>query len=98
MTYYPEITYQYSVNGMEYVNNRFAQNLVGNGRQAPVQKILDKHPQGSSIQIYYNVDNPPDSYVQKGFGRSVNLILYLMLFGSLALLVFALLASGTITF
>jgi|GEM_PF-7037165 len=90
MSYMPYISYCYQVNGQEYINERFTQNGVGRRMQGAVQKIVDKYPVNSTIEIFYNVANPQDAFIQKGFGGSVNRMLYIMLFGSLLILALAL--------
>lgn len=90
MSFIPVIAYRYQVNGQEYINDRFTQNPVGRRQQGAVQKILNKYPSNSTIDIFYNPNNPSESFVQKGFGGGVNLLLMTMLFGSLIVLVIAL--------
>jgi len=77
VSFIPVITYRYEVGGQTYTNDRFTQNTVGRNRQGAVQKIVDKYPPNSTIEIFYNVDNPEDSFVQKGFGSGINLFLRL---------------------
>lgn len=93
MSYIPIISYRYEINGQQYMNDRYTQNAVGRRIQSQVQKIIDKYPPNSTIEIFYNVDNPSDSFVQKGFGKGVNRFLWLMAIGailaSIATLAFA---------
>lgn len=72
MRYIPVISYRYEVDGQEYSNDRFTENTVGRGIQSSVQKIVNRYPPNSTIEIFYNVDDPADAYIHKGFGRGVN--------------------------
>jgi hypothetical protein len=83
LTFIPIISYRYQVNGQEIVNNKYTQNPVGTRNQRTIHKIIDKYPAGSTIEIFYNVDAPTGSFIQKGFGRSVNLFLWIMVIVSL---------------
>lgn len=77
MSYIPVISYRYEVNGQQYINDRFTQSAVGRRIQGAVQKIVNQYPPNSTIEIFYNADNPADSFVQKGFGGNINLYLRL---------------------
>lgn len=86
VSFIPVIAYRYEVNGQEYTNDRFTQNPVGRRQQGAVQNILNKYPSNHTIEIFYNPNNPSDSFVQKGFGGGINLLLMTMLVGSLIVL------------
>ena len=86
----PVVTYRYEVNGQEYSNDRFTENPVGRGMESSVQKIVNRYPPDSTIEIFYNVDDPSDAYIQKGFGRGCNTWLRIIAVGSIIVLVAAL--------
>lgn len=73
-SYFPDITYRYTVGGREYINNRYAQRPSLINRQGIIQRILDKYPVNSTVTVYYNPDNPQESYLAKGYGKTVTLI------------------------
>lgn len=87
MSFIPVISYRYEVDGQMYTNDRFTQNTVGRRIQSAVQKIVNKYPPNSTIEIFYNVDDPADSFVQKGFGGGINLFLRLMAVGAIVVLI-----------
>ena len=77
-TYYLSITYRYNVRGQDYMNDRFSQQPVSTSHFI-TQKVLDKHPVGSQIEIFYNVDDPTVSFVEKGFGKTNTRIMIVVL-------------------
>ncbi|MCA9913128.1 MAG: DUF3592 domain-containing protein [Anaerolineae bacterium] len=87
MTYYPKVMYRYVVDGREYVNDRFAQQLAASGLKGSTERKLKQYETGSTIEIFYNVDDPSDSFIQKGFGAGVNTLLRVMLIIAILLIV-----------
>lgn len=74
-SYFPNITYQYTINGQQYTNNTYAQrpSLINN--KAIIQRILNNYPVGSTVTVYYNPNNPQEAYLQKGYGGATRVIL-----------------------
>lgn len=87
----PDISYQYTVNGQQYTNNAYAQRPFLINNLGIVQSILNNYPVNKTVKIYYNPDNPAESYLQKGYGGAVNLIL-------IGVLVFVILIIGVVAF
>jgi len=61
-----EITYSYTVLGQTYTSSR-----VGFGRdeeQKTLRDIIDSHPQGSSVRVYYDPNDPKQAVLINGFG------------------------------
>lgn len=75
ISYRPSIQYQYMVDGQQYTNDTYAQRPFLLNNQGIIKRILDNYPEGSTVDIYYNPDNPQESFLQKGYGGAVNLIL-----------------------
>lgn len=73
-SYHPDITYQYTVNGQQYINNRFAQRPTLINRESIIQRVLEKYPVGQKVTVYYNPANPQDAYLQKGMGGAATAI------------------------
>lgn len=88
--YIPVISYRYEVDGQQYDNDRFTENPIGRGMESSVQKIVNRYPPDATIEIFYNVDDPADAYIQKGFGRGCNTWLWIIAVGSIIVLVAAL--------
>ena len=68
MRFHPIITYRYSVGGQDYMNDQFSQRFVGMSRGL-AQGTIDKHSVNSQIEIYYNVNDPAESFIQKALGN-----------------------------
>ena len=75
---FPDVTYQYTVNGQTYLNNRVTQQAIRSSFGSVVQRTLDQYPVGSTVTVHYNVDNPQDAYLEKGLGRSTLPIIVLV--------------------
>ena len=72
---FPEVTYQYTVNGQTYFNNKVSQTMVRSLFGSVVQQTLNRYPVGSTVTVHYNADNPQDAYLEKG-PRQVNFAHY----------------------
>jgi hypothetical protein len=65
-SYYPSIVYEYTVNGQRYQNNRVTLGSeVGRGSYAAVERKVARYPVGSSVEVFYNPDNPLDAALEK---------------------------------
>ena len=62
--YYPSVTYTYSVAGMEYTNDRLYDQDFKVNQPEKLEKLVAKYVEGMSVPVYYNPDNPADSYLQ----------------------------------
>lgn len=62
--YYPDITYEYTVDGQTYRNSNFE---PGAGRvsksRSRAEEIAENRPDGETITVYYDPENPSDAYV-----------------------------------
>lgn len=85
-SYFPQITYQYSVNGTDYVNNRFSRHHSLINRTSVIENILAKYPVGSTVTVYYDPQNPAESFLEKGFGSATNKLLLVILLLSLGII------------
>jgi len=73
-SYFPNITYQYTVNGQQYTNNAYAQRPSMINRKFLIQRILNKYPVGETVTVHYKPDDPQQSYLQTGYGNTVTLM------------------------
>jgi hypothetical protein len=65
-SYYPNVIYEYTVNGQRYQGNRLTFGTqVGRGSYNTVQRQVDSYSVGGSIQVYYNPDNPAEAVLEK---------------------------------
>jgi hypothetical protein len=65
-TYYPNVIYQYQVNGQMYQGNRVTLgSSIGLGSYSAVQKTVDQYAIGSTIPIFYNPVNPAEAVIER---------------------------------
>ncbi|HEX2622422.1 MAG TPA: DUF3592 domain-containing protein [Phototrophicaceae bacterium] len=65
-SYYPNVVYEYQVNGQRYQNNRFYLGMqVGRGNYMTIQQRINNYPVGSSVQVYYDPNNPAQSVLER---------------------------------
>ncbi|MGB7338064.1 MAG: DUF3592 domain-containing protein [Phototrophicaceae bacterium] len=74
-SYFPDISYRYTVDGNDYINNGYAQRTTLINRTGMIQRILDKYPTDSTVTVYYNPHNPQESYLEKGYGSTITFLL-----------------------
>jgi len=64
----PVIRYLFAADGKEYESNRYS-STVARGSSFWAKEILDQHPAGSAIKVYYNPENPTKSVLDRGFQK-----------------------------
>jgi hypothetical protein len=64
----PVISYRYAVNGTEYESERYSL-TVARGASFWAKEVIDSHPAGSRITVYYNPENPAKSVLDRGFQK-----------------------------
>lgn len=62
--YYPEISYEYTVDGERYQNSNVFPG-EGIGKSANAQSVVNNHPAGAEVTAYYNPDDPSESFLIK---------------------------------
>ena len=68
-TYYePEVTYQYQVNGVQYIGSRVAELASRYGSKSDVEKFMADHPVGSTVKVYYDLADSHNAILEKGLG------------------------------
>lgn len=83
-SYYPNVLYEYAVNGQRYQNNRITFGMdVGYGNRARVeQDVAQKYPVGGAIQVYYDPQDATQSVLELKLPASkwVWLIIFALVF------------------
>jgi hypothetical protein len=64
-TYYPKITYKYQIEGQNYEAHEWSYNVI-NGNEDEVQEIIDRHPVGHGIDVYYDPMKPSRAILDPG--------------------------------
>lgn len=80
----PIIRYSYSVDGKEYESDRYS-STVARGSSFWAKEVVDQHPAGSAIKVYYNPENPSKSVLDRGFQKD-DLVMTFLSLGILAML------------
>ena len=83
-TYFPRITYTYSVNGQAYQNDRLVIGGGISGSRGPAEQIVARYPAGSQVPVYYNPANPQEAVLERRSGSTrflVGLGAFLFLLG-----------------
>ncbi len=70
--YYPEVSYEYTVNGQTYQGNRFWPEKLQISHADKIQSTIAEYPVGSQVIVYYNPQNPADAYLQPLKGSAPN--------------------------
>jgi len=83
----PVIRYSYQVDGTDYESDRYSSTMA-RGSSFWAKEIIDKHPAGSSIKVYYNPNNPTISVLDRGFQNDDVWMTFLSL-GLFALILYA---------
>lgn len=68
--YFPDITYQYTVNGTTYQNNRFWNESLSINQLPKIEALVAQYPPGTPVPVYYNPTNPKDAFLQRISGGS----------------------------
>lgn len=65
-SYYPHVEYEYSVMGTRYHGKKIAFGAVKNySRQADVQAILARYPEGATVAVHYDPNKPEDAVLEQ---------------------------------
>lgn len=63
--YYPNVVYEYQVDGKRYQSNQFYVAMpVGLGFRGAVERKVAQFPVGSMVEVYYNPENPTQAALE----------------------------------
>ncbi|MBN8654225.1 MAG: DUF3592 domain-containing protein [Anaerolineae bacterium] len=81
----PVVEYSYQVDGQSYKNNKlYAGHAFGGDKRQVVEKFLEQYPEGSSVEVFYNLNNPAESALHKN-NPSVRGIAIVLIIANLSL-------------
>ena len=63
-TYSPEITYRYEVDGKTYTSSQYAYGMGSTSEYGYVSGLVERHPAGKKIPVYYDPDDPAEAILQ----------------------------------
>lgn len=70
VTYFPQVSYAYNVNGQTFQNQRIVFGGGQTGNPAPAEKMAARYPAGSSVSVYFNPANPQDAVLERRSGST----------------------------
>ncbi len=85
-SYVPVIQYRYEVAGQAFTGARLRYNSISFSSQAAARRMVDEHHASSTVQVFYNPENPEDSLLFTGIeGSDFMMILFLTPFNAVML-------------
>ena len=70
--YKPIVTYSYNVMGQAYQSSKMAFGMTTSyGRTAKAQEVLDQYPLNSTVNVYYDPENPAEAVLERKAGGKV---------------------------
>ena len=88
-TYYPQVKYEFSVNGKTYTGDSFSPGGMVNGysSRSQAENFLADYRVGSNVTVYYDPDNPEQNALSVGVGGDAYIFLVVGIFITLSGLV-----------
>ncbi len=78
-TYGATIQYKYLVDGQELQGNRRTFSNVRTSSVRNTEKILERYPLGSSVDVFYYPDDPSSSVLEPGVGLTTYILLIVVI-------------------
>ena len=78
-SYSVRVTYAYTVEGNNYEGNTVGFGTMSHNERTDAQEELKSYPQGKSIDVYYDPENPSDSVLKKGVFWPMYILIAIML-------------------
>lgn len=63
--YFPDVQYEYVVDGITYQSNRFWSEKMQINKADKIQALVAQYPVGTQVTVYYDPNNPADAFLQK---------------------------------
>ncbi len=76
-TYGVSLVYKYTISGQEFQGTRRTFTDVRTSSLLRTQKILVSYPQGGSVTVFYNPDDPSSCVLEPGVGTYIYIVLVL---------------------
>ena len=96
-TYRPNIQYKYSVDGKEYLGERYRYGQFSSGSDW-AQQIIDSHPVGSQVEVHFAPFDPSEAVLAVGLEGLDLLTFMFMLPFNLIMLAFWIAGGGTVLY
>jgi hypothetical protein len=87
-SYVPMIVYEYQVDGKVYRGQRYSFGTqVGTGFTGIASRVVDRYPEGSAVDVYYNPENPSEAVLKRSAGGSWGNLLMVVVLAAAAVIV-----------
>jgi hypothetical protein len=85
-TYEAVINYRFEAGGQTFTGTRLRYGAGSSSNSTSARNLVDTHPEGAMVQVFYNPDNPQDSLLLPGIiGSDFILVLFLTPFNAVML-------------
>lgn len=85
-TYEAVINYRFEVGGQAFTGARLRYGAGASSDSASARNLVDAHPEGATVQVFYHPDNPQDALLSPGIiGSDFMLVLFLTPFNMITL-------------
>lgn len=64
-SYEPYLLYRYRVGGQDFQSDQHRRGMAFNGGRSDAQDMVDSHPVGSKLQIWYSPETPAQAVIEK---------------------------------
>lgn len=68
--YFPDIRYEYTVDGVKYQARRWTYNMSGFKRRSGAEQVASRYPEGAEVGVRYDPGNPKSAILEAGAGRA----------------------------
>ncbi len=87
LTYHAELRYVYEVDGTRHESDRYRYGLLGMSTRGHAQRIVDRHPPDSEVEVFYDPNDPAEALLHPGIeGQDLVLGLFLTPFNVVMLI------------
>jgi hypothetical protein len=94
--YWPEVSYQYTVNGKQYSGSKVAYMRSTSSSSGWANSVVSKHPKGKQCTVYYDAKDPSKSVLLKDVGGFAGWMPSLFFYAGILVLVAS--AGGVVWF
>ena len=77
-SYSVRVQYAYTVEGSSYEGNTIGFGIMSHNEKSDAQEELKSYPNGKTIDVYYDPENPSDSVLKKGVFWPMYIVIVIM--------------------
>ena len=98
-TYFPVISYEYTISGRTYKGGRLGTSVQGMAFRGSAERKIARYPKGKTVKVYHHPNNLGNSLLEPGLDLTENFLvllpipLFMFGIGSLLLIFYCLITS-----